>query len=100
MDCARDKKEISRRFLTYQPMGSKKSRAVLVFGSPFPGNGNTQNAEKLNTPWVESVVQIDSTHARQNGVRPLRRTIRVFPVLESQLRTLCFDGIRGMKSGS
>jgi len=82
MDCARDKKGISRRFLTYQPMGSKKSRAVLVFGSPFPGNGNTQNAEKLNTSWVESVVQIESTHVHHNGVRPLRRTIRVFPVLD------------------
>jgi hypothetical protein len=25
---------------------------------------------------------------------------RRLPMLESQLRTLCFDGIRGMKSGS
>jgi len=82
MDCARDKKEISRRFLTYQPMGSKKSRAVLVFGSPFPGNGNTRNAEKLNTSWVESVVQIESTQARHNGEQPLCRTIRVFLVLD------------------
>jgi hypothetical protein len=49
-------------------MGPKKSRAILVFGSLFPGNGNTQNAEKLNTSWVESVVQIESTHVHHNGV--------------------------------
>jgi len=69
-------------------MRPKKSIAVLVFRSLFPGNGNTQNAEKLNTSWVESAVQIESIHARQNGVRPLRRSFRVLPVLDRIQRLL------------